>query len=357
VDKNRRTEGKRKNIILTLVLWVLFACGGMGAMLLVASQKTIVIADTVGEQNAPGNVAENNVASDEIALKLVEQDEGDRCIRIPLEKGTKAESVTMENHYTEQELWIYLQDGDEEFYRQNGISGDLSRVEEGFLEITRGSIILKLKVDGVLEYHSTMENEVLVVAFFEPDELYEHIVVVDPGKGGSEFGIVANGYMEKEIVLQVAKQLQKRQMTGSIKVYFTRLEDVEVSTEEKLALVEAVDADLFIGISVCEEPEHPEYYGIHSFYNEEYFIPDFGSVQLADVLTRNVTIAASNKAVGLTPSAEDSILRQLTIPAAEVCLGYMSNQQECSLLGQAVYQQKLAEGIGNAITEIYAEKE
>lgn len=355
MNKIKHTDAKKINIILTLVCWVVFACVAMGAMLFVASDKTIVIADSVGEQNAPVEAAGHS--ADEMALMLKPGNEKEHCIRIPLEKGTKAEYVTMENHYTERELWIYLQHGDKDFYETNGIGGNLSRVKDGCLEVAKGSVILKLQMDGILEYHSTMENDALVVAFFEPGELYEHVVVVDPVKGGKEYGIVANGHMEKEIVLQVAKQLQKKQMSGNVKAYFTRLEDADVTMEERLALVEDVKADLFIAISVCEEPDHPEYYGIHSYYNEEYFIPEFGNLQLADVLTRNVTISASNKAVGLTPAAEDSILRKLEIPAAEICIGYMSNLQECTLLGQNAYQQKLAEGIEKAIAEVYANKE
>lgn len=353
MKKIKHTDAKKMNIILTLVCWVVFACAAMGAMIFVASDKTIVIADSVGETNTPVEAAEHT--ADEAELILEPGKEQDHCIRIPLEKGTKAEYVTMENHYMERELWIYLQHGDQDFYKTNGIGGDLSRVTEGCLEVGKGSLILKLQMDGILEYHSTMENDALVVDFFEPGELYDHVVVVDPVKGGREYGIVANGHMEKDIVLQVAKQLQKKQMVGNVKVYFTRLEDTDVTMEERLALVEAVDADLFIGISACEEPEHPEYYGIHSFYNEAYFIPEFGNLELADILTRNVTISASNKAVGLTPAAEDSILRKLEIPATEVCIGYMSNLQECTLLGQGAYQQKLAEGIEKAIAEVYAD--
>lgn len=350
MKKIKHTDASKSNIILTLICWVVFACVAMGAMLFVASDKTIVIADSVGEQNTP--VEAVNHTTDEMALILTPGDEKDHCIRIPLEKGTKAERVTMENHYTERELWIYLQHGDKDFYEENGIGGDLSRVEDGCVEVVKGSLILKLKMNGVLEYHSTMENDALVVAFYDPHELYDHVVIVDPVKGGNEYGIVANGHTEKEIVLQVAKQLQKKQIGGNVKVYFTRLEDKDVTAEERLALVEEVKADLFIGISVCEENAHPEYYGIHSYYNEAYFIPEFGNLQLADVLTKNVTISASNKAVGLTPAAEDSILRKLEIPAAEVCVGYMSNLQECTLLGQAAYQQKLAEGIEKAIVEV-----
>ena len=121
MNKIKHTDAKKINIILTLVCWVVFACVAMGAMLFVASDKTIVIADSVGEQNAPVEAAGHS--ADEMALMLKPGNEKEHCIRIPLEKGTKAEYVTMENHYTERELWIYLQHGDKDFYETNGIGG------------------------------------------------------------------------------------------------------------------------------------------------------------------------------------------------------------------------------------------
>jgi len=69
-------------------------------------------------------------------------------------------------------------------------------------------------------------------------------------------------------------------------------------------------------------------------------------------LTREVTIASSNKAEGLLAVDEDSILKQIRIPAAELCLGYFSNETERELLGQKSYQEKLATGVINALKKI-----
>lgn len=353
MDTVKKKDVKKENMIITLVLWVVLACGCMASMLYVASRKTIVIADAIRDESGLPEGMEGAQGTGRQKLLLQVDNEEEDCIRIPLEKGTKAENVVMENRYMERELWIYLKDAEEEFYGENAIYGDLAPVQNGYCETNSDGVVLKLSMDDVLEYRSTMESNTLVIACYEPNELYEQIVVVDPMGGGSEPGTVIGGYTEKEIALQVAKQLQKKSEQENIKVYFTRLEDVNVSPEERLALVEAVDADIFISIGVCEDTEHPERYGIHSFYNEEYFIPGFGNIQLADVLTRNVTVAASNRAIGLTPVDEESILRDIEIPAAEICMGYLSNDQECALLQQQHYQEKLAQGLANAILEVY----
>lgn len=353
MNHTKRKDAKKENMIITLIFWLVLFCVGMASMLFVASRKTIVIADAAQEQVGLAADTEGDYGAGRKELLLQKEDAGTGNICIPLEKGIKAENVVMENRYMDQELWIYIQAADESFYGENAIYGDIVPVESGYCEAQRDGIILKMQMSGVLEYRSTMEDDTLVIAYCDPRELYEQIVVIDPAGGGSDKGVTAEGYTEKELTLQVARMLQRKLEQDTIKVYYTRLEDTEVSRESRAALVESVDADLFIRIGACVDAEHTEYYGIQSCYNEEYFIPEFGNVQLADVLTRNVTVSASNRAVGLFPAGEESILSDIKIPAAELYVGYMSNPQENLLLQQESYQEKLAEGLANAILEVY----
>lgn len=341
---------KKENMLITMILWGIMASVALAAMLYVASRKTIVITNTLVESpELPGN----DYGKEASRLLLQEDESCDSIICIPLEKGTKAEHVVMENRYMERELWIYLQGADKGFYRQNAIYGDVSPVQSGYCEEQRSDVVLKLLMDTVWEYRSTMENDMLTIACYRPGDIYENIVVADPVGGGSEYGVQVNNHSEKDIVLQIVKQLQQKSEPANMKIYYTRLEDAEVSREERLALVDAVDADLYLGIRACKDSEHPEYYGIHGWYNGEYFIPEYGNVQWADILTRNVTIAASNRAIGLTQAEEGSILYDIDIPAAEVCVGYLSNEEEIALLTVEEYQGKLAKGMLDAVEEYF----
>lgn len=353
MSTEKRKDVRKQNMILTTVLWVIMAGCCMTAMIYVASRKTIVIADAMQDSAVSVESAMVGEQAGRWSLLLQEEAEVEGSFYISLAKGTKAESVVMENRYMDRELWIYLRDADENDYKASVVTGDLSAIESGYCEKSSDGVILKFRMNKVLEYRSTMENDALVIAHAEPKDFYDCIVVVNPIGGGTESGCVVDGYTEKQIVLQVAKKLQKKAEWENIKIYFTRLEDVNVSQEERLALVKEIDADFFLNIGVCVDSEHPEYYGIHSFYNAEYFIPECGNIEVADILTHQVTIAASNRAVGMSPAEQDSILQDVSVPAAEVCMGYLSNPQERSLLVNEEYQEKLAEGLAKAIDEIY----
>jgi len=77
-------------------------------------------------------------------------------------------------------------------------------------------------------------------------------IVIDPGHGGKDPGAIGpSGIMEKEITLDVAKRLKpliERQL--GCKVILTRDKDVFVPLEERTAIANMNEADLFISIHV-----------------------------------------------------------------------------------------------------------
>ncbi len=337
----------KENMLATFVLWLILSAAAMAAMLRLALHKTIVIADA--SRNQAGLTADSRQTG--LALELRQTESSGGVFVIPIPENVRAEDVAVENRYMEKELWIHIRSDSPRFYEDNAVSGDISAITEGRYEVQPDGVLLKLTMDRLQEYRSTMNDTALEVAGCEPGELYPFIVVIDPVGGGSEDGLSGYGYKEKELALQVAKLVQDKWTLSDIKPYFTRTEDVEVSAEERAALIRDVDADFYIGIGAAENPSEEGIYGIQCYYNEEYFIPDFGNVELADIVTRAVTIAASNRALGLAPAEEDSILKEISIPAVQLSVGYLSNDRERGLLQQEAYLEKIAEGIINAVEE------
>lgn len=284
-------------------------------------------------------------------MKLMQTPNGKESFVIPLPANIRAEDVIMENRYMERELWIHIQSEDTQFYEENPVSGDISPILEGRYEVQPDGVLLKFAMSSLQEYRSTMNDNILEVAGCKPKDMYSYIVVIDPVGGGRDNGLCSYVYREKELALQIAKLVQKNSALSDIKLYLTRTEDVTVSPEERLALIRDVDADFYIRIGAAENPVEENLYGIECYYNEEYFIPDFGNADLADIVTRAVTIVASNRALGLIPAEEGSILKKINIPSVQLSVGYLSNDKERNLLQQEAYLEKVADGILNAIEE------
>ena len=345
--ETRQRDFQKENMVITLVLWVLLCGISMTAMVRLSAHKAIVIADVT--QGQTGLSTSSMLEGQE--LMMFQTQSSDRVLKILLPADVRAENVVMENRYMERQLWVHIQSDDTKFYETTPVNGDVSAILDGRYEIQSDGVLLKFAMDSIKEYHSTMEGNILRVESFQPKELYSFIVVIDPVGGGSDAGLWSYGYSEKELSLQIARQVQKDFNLSDVKLYLTRTEDVEVSEEDRIKLIQEVGADLYIGIGAAEYPEDESVYGIQCYYNEDFFIPDFGNVELADITTKAVTIASSNRAVGLMPAEQESILREINVPAIKLSVGYLSNDKERNLLQQENYQDKVAWGILNAIEE------
>jgi N-acetylmuramoyl-L-alanine amidase len=76
------------------------------------------------------------------------------------------------------------------------------------------------------------------------------IVVIDPGHGGEDPGAIGpNGTREKEVVLAVARKLQKAlDETGEFKAFLTRRGDYFVALYDRVRIAMEYGADLFISL-------------------------------------------------------------------------------------------------------------
>jgi N-acetylmuramoyl-L-alanine amidase len=74
-------------------------------------------------------------------------------------------------------------------------------------------------------------------------------IVIDPGHGGRDPGAIGpSGLREKDVVLKIAKRLQKKLQKPGYEVLLTRERDVHLRLEERTAIANTKDADLFVSI-------------------------------------------------------------------------------------------------------------
>jgi len=82
-------------------------------------------------------------------------------------------------------------------------------------------------------------------------------IVIDPGHGGKDPGAIGrSGVMEKDVVLDISKRLQKLLKKNlAKKVLLTRKTDVFIPLEERTLIANAQKADLFISIHTNSSPK------------------------------------------------------------------------------------------------------
>lgn len=345
----------------TAIYCILFVAMAMSAMLYYSANKIVVVADVAQDEviRSAQEEQESTLTAvvDENHITIEREGQNTNYFCIPMPDTVKAEEVTLENHYMDQELWVNIRSKGmaayDTFYEDNSVYGNSQNVVDGHFEAEDDRIYLRFSLTGVYEYRSIFENQTLYVEFVPSKEVYEKVIVVDPAYGAAVSGVTAEGVMAKDITLDIAKALKTKFDETDIKVYYTRMDDSNPASENRVNLATATKADMLIRIEVNGD-ENSKLYGTEAVYNSRYFIPGFGSVELADILEREVVTAISGKANGLLEAEEaDTVISAATVPAAAVKVGYLTNGQEFILLQREDYINRIADGIYNAVMKAY----
>ncbi len=105
-------------------------------------------------------------------------------------------------------------------------------------------------------------------------------IVLDPGHGGKDPGATGlGGIAEKDIVLSIAKKLaRKLKKEMGVEVVLTRKNDTFIPLEDRTAIANAEEADLFISIHTNASPS-PQMRGVETYYLDN--TNDEASIRLA----------------------------------------------------------------------------
>jgi N-acetylmuramoyl-L-alanine amidase len=92
-------------------------------------------------------------------------------------------------------------------------------------------------------------------------------IVLDPGHGGKDSGAIGvDGVAEKDIVLGIAKKLAKKLKNEmGVEVVLTRRDDTFIPLEDRTAIANAEEADLFISLHTNASPNSSAR-GIETYY-------------------------------------------------------------------------------------------
>jgi N-acetylmuramoyl-L-alanine amidase len=169
-------------------------------------------------------------------------------------------------------------------------------------------------------------------------------VVVDAGHGGQDPGTLASGNLqEKDINLSVARKVAALLEQRGIGVIMTRSQDRFIELEERAAIANQHNADLFVSIHSDSAPNR----SVEGFtvYVSRAASPD--SRQAAQAILRSMSATGSDNH-GVR-EADYRVLVNTTCPAVLVELGYLSNAADARRLGDNSFQNRLAQAITDGI--------
>ncbi|MBS3734053.1 MAG: N-acetylmuramoyl-L-alanine amidase [Phycisphaerae bacterium] len=166
------------------------------------------------------------------------------------------------------------------------------------------------------------------------------VIVLDAGHGGRDPGCTSvYGLAEKAVNLPVVTETARRLRARGYTVVLTRSDDRFVELNERAAIANRHNADLFVSVHADWAPNaSAQGYTV-------YIAKGAGeaSSTAAEVFDRHLgRIAAHSRGVRY---ADFRVLVRTTCPAALIELGYMSNAAEARQLADRAYQRRLAAAI------------
>lgn len=180
------------------------------------------------------------------------------------------------------------------------------------------------------------------------DDPGAYTVVIDPGHGGTSSGAVYEGIYEKDITLPVSLKVADLLIARGYNVLMTRWDDSSRTLTERSDFANAAKADVFVSIHANALSDF-SFQGIMTFHHPNSII----GPQLAGYIQSAVLATTGGIDRGVR-TENYAVLRQTTMPAALIEIGFMSNHEELMLMLDDSYQNRIAQGIAQGIENYFA---
>ncbi|MDQ1298010.1 MAG: N-acetylmuramoyl-L-alanine amidase [Campylobacterota bacterium] len=227
-----------------------------------------------------------------------------------------------------------------------------------------------------------------------PRDRSKKVIVIDPGHGGKDSGAIGNGYMEKNIVLDISLELSEQLKAMGYTVHMTRSSDVFIELKDRTKFANDKMADLFLSIHANAIPKGADAnaaYGLETYYlspgrseramrvaaleNSEDMgeMGAFGKLSFLNVLNTEKIIASNKLAIDIQkgvlnnlrkqfPNVKDNGAREAPfwvlvgaqMPAILLETGYISNPDESARIADGKYQKWMVEGMIDGIKHYFA---
>lgn len=173
-------------------------------------------------------------------------------------------------------------------------------------------------------------------------------IVIDAGHGGTDCGAIRNNINEKDITLDVSKQVRDMLVKKGYQVQMTRDTDKFVSLQDRVAISENYSPEIFVSIHV-NSSTGTEASGVEThYYHQE-------SIMLAQTIHASIASAINSRNRGLFKS-KFYVINHTTAPAILVEIGFLSNDAERAQLVSPTRKQATAkaivEGVENYFNQI-----
>jgi N-acetylmuramoyl-L-alanine amidase len=279
-------------------------------------------------------------------------------IIIPKPAGLTASMITDEDYYFEHSFVLRLSGDYTGVLNSSNIINSSSRVENIKVTLNNNNETeVRFKTTKLQGYQYTMDDKNIYVKIGNPKDIYPNIVILDPGHGGGANGAQYYGTNEKDLNFKILYTLGKKyfnQDTSKLKVYYTRIKDVDISLSNRAAFASQYGADLFVSLHMNANLNRTVY-GTEVYYADHNNSPNragLTSKKLADLFSDRISSKLGTKNRG-SRSERYTVVYKNTVPAVLIELGFMSTESDFEKLSNPTFQENAAKTIYETLLEVF----
>lgn len=174
------------------------------------------------------------------------------------------------------------------------------------------------------------------------------LVFIDPGHGGYDYGAIGiGGIQEKEIVLDISRQVASLLQQQGIRVAMARDRDFFVSLQGRTDMANQMRATIFVSIHAnSADLDRPEANGIETYYHES------GAALARSIHTSIMQTMPYMNNRGVR-RARFYVLRNSRMPSVLVETGFVTGNQDASLLSDRQWRSQMAAAIVRGILNYF----
>lgn len=298
------------------------------------------------------------------ATKTPEDDDYRQVLSFPIMEGIKVDDIVITDRINDNLITFDLCGNYMDFYREHPVNNTGEAVIQLQIlyyeeeDITTVNLYTRTDSEGIILGHKdNRQPDRIVFSLDWPPFLYDRIIVLDAGHGGTDPGTVHGGYNEKDlnfnIVYNYCKDLFDK---SSIKVYYSRYDDTLTPLHTRPTIPARVGADMFISV------HHNSFYQANVGSTVFYSVKNTGdfnglnSATMAKIFVDNLADDLGLKNNGCSGGRNYVVVsEENSVPSVILEVGFMSNPDELKTLVKKSFQKKVAKSIYNTVIELYKE--
>jgi N-acetylmuramoyl-L-alanine amidase len=177
-------------------------------------------------------------------------------------------------------------------------------------------------------------------------------IVIDPGHGAADTGVLIDGIREADLMWDLARRLEGRMVATGMEAMLSRGPDQCPTEAERANFANEAGGDVFISLH-CDKNTSSHASGVASFF---FGAGTNGSSSLGEALAgfiqRELTVRTGMQNCRTHAKTWDS-LRLTRCPAVRVEIGYLSNEGDRARLSDPSFRDLVAEGILVSVKRLY----